>query len=312
MPNDNYIQDDKTIFRARGYHVAALAMFDKGFTAEAHRKDAIDYLNRAYDVLVIEAIHYALWSQRTDNGDRWVWDNEEAKNLDHNHSVPALHVWNKDKHGKLYAAYPAAVKIANILRADRDAIKAAPLAKKPVSKSRKIEINRAAKAKTCQICGRPILAERGNIAHHGYQRPGDGWQTASCFGAMHLPFEVSRDRLGEYIVILKTNLASTKRTRAGVEDETYSLRVSYSLGKYGADGKPLYGSFMASRKTYDASREEHSKLARWPTSDLPKTFDEVKARELHRLDRDIEEQETYLTLQQGRFNKRQPAQEKVA
>lgn len=61
MPNDNYIQDDKAIFRARGYHVAALAMFDKGFTAEAHRKDAIDYLNRAYDVLVIEAIHYARW-----------------------------------------------------------------------------------------------------------------------------------------------------------------------------------------------------------------------------------------------------------
>lgn len=46
---------------------------------------------------------------------------------------------------------------------------------------------------TCQICARGIKANTGVIAHHGYQRPGTGWQTASCPGAKALPYEQSRD-----------------------------------------------------------------------------------------------------------------------
>lgn len=46
---------------------------------------------------------------------------------------------------------------------------------------------------TCQICGRTIKAKTGVIAHHGYQRPGNGWQTSSCMGARHLPYEQSCD-----------------------------------------------------------------------------------------------------------------------
>lgn len=48
---------------------------------------------------------------------------------------------------------------------------------------------------TCQICGRPIKASKGLIGHHGYKRPGDGWQTASCVGARHLPYEDARDQI---------------------------------------------------------------------------------------------------------------------
>lgn len=50
---------------------------------------------------------------------------------------------------------------------------------------------------TCQICGRDIKANTGVIAHHGYQRPdrGSGWQTASCFGARHKPYEVACDAI---------------------------------------------------------------------------------------------------------------------
>ena len=48
---------------------------------------------------------------------------------------------------------------------------------------------------TCQICEREIKANTGVIAHHGYQRPdrGSGWQTESCMGARHLPYEKSCD-----------------------------------------------------------------------------------------------------------------------
>lgn len=48
---------------------------------------------------------------------------------------------------------------------------------------------------TCQICGRAIKSKKGFIAHHGYQRPGMGWQTASCDGAGNLPYEVSCEAL---------------------------------------------------------------------------------------------------------------------
>ena len=51
----------------------------------------------------------------------------------------------------------------------------------------------------CQICARPILARTGLIAHHGYLRPGQGWQTSSCPGARYRPYEVASDRLATVI-----------------------------------------------------------------------------------------------------------------
>jgi len=55
---------------------------------------------------------------------------------------------------------------------------------------------------TCQICGRAIKAKKGLIAHHGYSRPGYGWQTASCPGAQYLPYEVSHGRLDGVILTI--------------------------------------------------------------------------------------------------------------
>jgi hypothetical protein len=48
---------------------------------------------------------------------------------------------------------------------------------------------------TCQICGREIGTTVGLIAHHGYTRPGHGWQTSSCFGARWRAYEVACDAL---------------------------------------------------------------------------------------------------------------------
>ena len=56
----------------------------------------------------------------------------------------------------------------------------------------------------CQICARPVRAASGVIAHHGYRRPGQGWQTASCFGARHRPYEVGHDALDLWIARLET------------------------------------------------------------------------------------------------------------
>jgi hypothetical protein len=299
MPNDQYIQNPENVARAKTYQTRALAMFDAGFTSEAARKDALDYLNRAYDVLVKEAINYGLWSQRTDGGDRWVWDSSEAEQLSYK-NIPDLHVWKADKHAKLYAEFPGAVKFANVLSADRAAIKAAALvAKKPTKTSIKRD-ERNAVAKTCQICGRPILAERGNIAHHGYQRPGHGTQTASCYGAMHLPFEISRDVLGTYIKLQQGNLDKLIVESDAIDNETGALMVWYFTGKYNGKHKVM-GHFFAKRGAYEISRDAHRKLAyHWST--IPNTFDDVKEKAVREISRDIADLERYIKQQQARYD----------
>jgi hypothetical protein len=65
---------------------------------------------------------------------------------------------------------------------------------------------------TCQICEREIKANTGVIAHHGYQRPdrGSGWQTSSCWGARHLPYEKSCDQIAPYIEHVKEYVENQK------------------------------------------------------------------------------------------------------
>lgn len=62
----------------------------------------------------------------------------------------------------------------------------------------------------CQICARDIKANTGTIAHHGYQRPGNGYQTSSCLGAKFLPYEQSRDRIPQVRDIYKGYLEFNK------------------------------------------------------------------------------------------------------
>jgi hypothetical protein len=105
-------------------------------------------------------------------------------------------------------------------------------------KAARASINAAKKAKklaesmTCQCCGRAIFAQSGSIAHHGYERPGYGWQTASCMGAKHLPFEVSRDRLGALIVRLEQRLADLIEAQRQVRDE--EVAVTYTATNHNA------------------------------------------------------------------------------
>lgn len=62
----------------------------------------------------------------------------------------------------------------------------------------------------CQICARDIKARTGVIAHHGYQRPGNGYQTSSCLGARYRSYEESRDRIPQVIRIYKEYLENNK------------------------------------------------------------------------------------------------------
>lgn len=154
---------------------------------------------------------------------------------------------------------------------------------------------------TCQCCGRKYLANTGTIAHHGYQRPGGGWQTASCSGAKHLPFEVNRDKLGLLIQSLTEWKARAITWRAEVEAETRAVDLTFSdhTQKRDAYGRRPKKSVQVIRETFDSVRTENSSSFRtygWSS------FDEIKKRDLQVKDREIENVTAEITAQQTRYD----------
>jgi hypothetical protein len=70
----------------------------------------------------------------------------------------------------------------------------------------------------CQICSQYHLGyvKRGVLAHHGYQRPGHGYQTQSCYGALKQPLHVSCDALPPYIAAMQNLLDREKDVLARI------------------------------------------------------------------------------------------------
>lgn len=64
--------------------------------------------------------------------------------------------------------------------------------------------------KTCPCCFRPIAVLGTTMAHHGYRRPGTGWQTASCPGVRFKPLEMSSEGLEWLISILRSQLETAR------------------------------------------------------------------------------------------------------
>lgn len=84
----------------------------------------------------------------------------------------------------------------------------------------------------CQICGRAIKASAGIIAHHGYERPGNGWQTRSCFGARYQPYEVSCSALAPFIEsvgLFKVKTETALATLKASPPETLMYRLASHL-----------------------------------------------------------------------------------
>lgn len=64
--------------------------------------------------------------------------------------------------------------------------------------------------RTCPCCFRAIAVRGGRMAHHGYERPGDGWQTASCPGIRFKPLERSKEGLEWITTATKEELATVQ------------------------------------------------------------------------------------------------------
>jgi hypothetical protein len=117
--------------------------------------------------------------------------------------------------------------------------------------ARKVKDIDATQTMHCQCCGRAIHAALGTIAHHGYTRPGHGWQTASCFGAKRLPWEVDREAVMDLIVHLEKLLKSNLEARAEVAAEKMSVTRQYS-GEYDKRlGRSPVRSVEFTRETFE-------------------------------------------------------------
>ncbi len=297
--------------RAEHYIVRAKEIAAKGFYTKSEKKDANDYLSRAYEVLVKYEFNHTVWNSRVRAADdsRWVHTNPAWQKLDYA-NFPDLRIWAKNpaKWAKVYADFPAVVARGNELGALRAAFDAAPLVEKPKSKMQVQREERAAIAKTCQICGRPILAETGLIAHHGYQRPdrGSGYQTSSCYGARHEPFEKSRNALGKYLTGLNIQLSTMQQRQRKVKDEKVALTFSYWTGKYDNRHKHVDETVIVTRRDFDAAVAFHKANARF-ASDMPLSFDRLKEKALNAIAADIKAQKEYISHQQKRYDAWRPA-----
>lgn len=263
----------------------------KGFSTKSARKDAIGDATSAYEQATNEISKELLAEPR--DARRAGWDELY-------YGKPALHVW-KPKHSAMFAAFPAALAKIEAAVALRAKIVAAPDAAKAPTKKAVEDAARLAVAKTCQICGRPILAETGVIAHHGYQRPGGGWQTASCYGARELPFEVSRDVLGEYIVIIEKQLVALETAQRDVKAEKINVWTSYKTGS-SFHGTEKTVSFECNRETFAAAKVEHANYFNLSYGRTDWTFDDVKVRDVKERAVEIKQTREYLVHQQARFD----------
>jgi hypothetical protein len=175
--------------------------------------------------------------------------------------------------------------------------------RRPAPQKRSAEVIAAEKAekdrqsKTCQICGRSIFAETGTIAHHGYERPFEGWQTASCNGAKRLPFEVSCEALKDHMAHFDAFTADIEAGLAEVVAERAPAIFSYKVGIYRHDKRQV--TIELTRESFDAIKAEHAKEMRQHSV---YDFDSAKQRHIDRIERDLSQRRLYSVQQHQRLD----------
>jgi hypothetical protein len=140
---------------------------------------------------------------------------------------------------------------------------------------------------TCQICGRLICSKRGEIAHHGYTRPGGGWQTSSCAGTHHDSLEVSNELLVEYIGRFESSCEATRSLTSDVQADRVEIEATISPHWSERPARPVKFRFNA--KNYAAvSASSEGKLSdKVPFADRKESY-------LYALDRRLSQQKEIL------------------
>lgn len=154
---------------------------------------------------------------------------------------------------------------------------------------------------TCQICGRSIKAKNGSIAHHGYRRPGEGWQTSSCMGARYAPLEVSYDVLEPHVAGVAREVAHKE---ALVAEPIKMVRLT-------VEGKRIPNEWIGGRAkreigtTYEVTAENFDSIKEANRGHFAMhsiyRFDTLVEKELFKRRRLLKEARSYFTWQSERL-----------
>jgi hypothetical protein len=111
---------------------------------------------------------------------------------------------------------------------------------------------------TCAACFGVYAVKGSLLVHHGYQRPGHGWQTPSCYGAYKAHFGTP-----EGLKIAEKWLVVVRQMNERHVAKVAELEPAFlALPPYRAWPKD-----SAERKLTD-DYYEHSRLARWTASEI--------------------------------------------
>lgn len=262
--------------------------------------DAKDILNRVVEEAAEAFLATGPHAQKHPQSDWWLQAYADDAFVRGTHTLPT--VLKRAQNARSLTEYAAFIGNA-LLPLHTLLASAKPLVKKrgelPKAQTAK-QIADEADQMTCQCCGRGIFAATGVIAHHGYQRPGGGWQTASCTGARELPFEVSRDALGRLIKDLKSWEARKVHALAQIEAEAMPIVLTifdYSKPRT-VHGRPTK-DIEVTRDTFQSVRADN--LSDFINNSRT-TFDAVKAREIMHRQREIKDARDEIKAQQARFD----------
>lgn len=190
----------------------------------------------------------------------------------------------------------------------RLAVAALPVVKPPTkAQKQREERERDTRVKHCQICNGLWVAENGVIAHHGYKRPGDGMQTASCFGAMHRPFEVSRDRVMDFITLNSRLRLYLLRRIQELQESDPVLDLAAVWYETGHNKKNR--NFKVTPETFDQVKEKvRQENEKWRPMFNANNYAELKEREIKMLRRDAADYAEVIKTFTKRYNDWKPVE----
>lgn len=91
-------------------------------------------------------------------------------------------------------------------------------------------------ARECQVCAREVMARNGLIAHHGFERPGDGEGIRhTCWGSRQRAYADSNDALPGAIASIGNMIAERLHYRDNVKHGAVALPSVFAWN-------PLYGT----------------------------------------------------------------------
>ena len=237
--------------------------------------------------------------------DWWIAAYDANASVSSAHNLPAA-LKRAKKHGEL-AAYAEFISGLLPLREMLEAAKPLIRKRNELPKVRSAaQIADDSKRMICQCCQRSILANMGSIAHHGYERPDWGYQTASCMGAKRLPFEADRAALGEMIAFMRDRLARNEKHRAAIKAEKLPIVFNYESQMIGPIryARNRWDKWPTVKRTFEVTRESFAEFKKGPGSDSTygQDYEDYKARHVEYLTRSINSLRAQIKEEQARYD----------